>query len=42
MRVQPTHDPSLASGSAELSVGPAARALDQAGASRRVGAIWRG
>jgi hypothetical protein len=42
MRVQPTHDPSLAWENAELIVGRAARALDRAAASRRAGAIWRG
>lgn len=41
MRVQPTQDPSLASKEAELLVGRVARALDQAGASRRGGGIWR-
>jgi hypothetical protein len=42
MRVRPTHDPSLASGNAGLSVGRFARALDQAAPSRRAGGGWRG
>jgi hypothetical protein len=41
MRVQATQDPSLGSENAQLIVGRAARALDQAGASRRAGAIWQ-